>query len=116
MTEQKPTLNYKIVVVGEEVHIYAGVFAYGGRMPAELVIPDASFLSEKLTFNWGTFDRDTCIRYRICLVRVQDPDEIEMAVANKIECIKAEWKQLLERSARQAKLAKFSIPEWTELV
>jgi len=117
MTEQKhPTLHYKIVVTPKEVHIYAGVFAYGGKMPVELIVPDAFFLSEKLASDWGALDKAHGLRYRICVVKVTDPEELEAAVAIKIEYIKAEWKQLLEQSAHRRDFAKLAIPEWTELV
>jgi len=117
MTGQKrPTLHYKITVYPKSAHIYVGVFAYGGKMPVELIVPDAVFLNEKLCSDWGNFDKPHCFRYRICVLTVEDPRDLEAAIANRIELIKAEWAQLLEQTAHQADLTRLAVPEWTELV
>jgi len=117
MTERsRPTLHYRIAVFPKGAHIDVGIFSYGGKVPPELVVPGATFLGEKLSSEWGAFDKAHCLRYRICVLKVEDPSNLELAIANKLELIKIEWKELLEQTAHQADLSRLALPEWTELV
>jgi len=115
VTLERPQLEYKINIFPSSAHIYVGIPCPEGWLPAELIVPGGHFLTEALRNSWGARDKARHLRYRVCVVKVDDVEFLETAINNRIAAIKTEWQDLLDQTTHQAHIAKLSVPDWTPL-
>jgi len=99
--QDRSALQYRVVTYPKSVHLYVGIPCPDGRIPRELITPWGHFLTEPLRSTWGRLDKAGKTRYRICVMDVVDTQDAERKVSDKIEAIKAEWKQLLQKTAHK---------------